>query len=89
MTRESIEQELELIREQGYSMTAGEATEGTTGIAAPIFSYENTVIGSLNCAGPTIRFTQANIEKYSYYTKKYAGLISGELGFRNASRINS
>lgn len=87
LTREFIERELVKIREQGYAITAGEATEGTTGIGAPIFSYENTVIGSINCAGPSIRFTAENIDKYSYYVKKYADLISKELGYRNLYRL--
>ncbi|AJY73478.1 IclR family transcriptional regulator [Paenibacillus beijingensis] len=87
LTREFIDKELEQIREQGYAVTSGEATEGTTGIGAPIFSYENTVIGSLNCAGPTQRFTSENIEKISFYLKKYAHLISKELGYRKLYRL--
>lgn len=88
LTREYIESEMDVIRAQGYAVTTGEATSETTGIGAPLFSYENTVIGSLNCAGPSSRFTAANIEKYSYYTKKYADSISAELGFRNRARMN-
>lgn len=87
MTRESVEQDLEQIRSRGYAITTGEATEGTTGIGAPIFSYEDTVIGSLNCAGPSVRFTESNIEKYALYTKKYAELISEELGYRRRYRL--
>ncbi|WP_127534019.1 IclR family transcriptional regulator [Paenibacillus kobensis] len=89
LTRESIEQELEMIRMRGYAVTSGEATEGTTGIAAPIFSYESTVIGSLNCAGPTIRFTPDKVEKYSSCVLKNAELISKELGFRNLYRLRN
>ncbi|WP_127573186.1 IclR family transcriptional regulator [Paenibacillus xylaniclasticus] len=87
LTREGIEQELEIIRNRGYAVTSGEATEGTTGIAAPIFSYENTVIGSLNCAGPSIRFTPEKIEQYSCLVKKNAELVSKELGYRNLYRM--
>jgi len=87
LTREYVEKDMELIRNRGYAITDGEMTEGTTGIAAPIFSYENTVIGSLNIAGPSIRFTPDNIEKYSYFVKKYADQISKELGYRNLYRI--
>ncbi|MGG4220206.1 IclR family transcriptional regulator [Paenibacillus jamilae] len=86
LTRQSIEQELITIKQQGYAITTNEATEGTTGIGAPIFSYENTVIGSLNVAGPSIRFGEENIEKYSNLAKKYADLISSELGYRGHSR---
>lgn len=86
LNQEYVERDMEQIRAQGYSMTTGEATDGTTGIAAPIFSYENTVIGSLNVAGPSLRFNAQNVEKYSFYVKKYAELISKELGYRNHYR---
>ncbi|WP_139992903.1 IclR family transcriptional regulator [Paenibacillus paridis] len=82
LTREYIEKEIEKIHRCGYAVTSGEATEGTTGIGAPIFSYENMVIGSLNVAGPTLRFTEDTVEKNSFLVKKYADLISNELGYR-------
>ncbi|WP_138754408.1 IclR family transcriptional regulator [Paenibacillus sinopodophylli] len=78
-----IEEEILIIHRQGYAITEGEATEGTTGIAAPIFSYENRVIGSLNTAGPTFRFTEETVRKYSLLVKKYADAISEELGYRH------
>ncbi|WP_419875296.1 IclR family transcriptional regulator [Candidatus Pristimantibacillus sp. PTI5] len=83
LSREYIEEEILTIYKQGYAVTEGEATEGTTGIAAPIFSYENRVIGSLNVAGPTLRFTADTTEKNSMLVKKYADLISDELGYRH------
>lgn len=83
LSREYIEEEILTIYKQGYAVTEGEATEGTTGIAAPIFSYENRVIGSLNVAGPTLRFTVDTTEKNSMLVKKYADLISEELGYRH------
>jgi IclR family KDG regulon transcriptional repressor len=82
LTRAYIEAELERVREQGYAVTEGEATEGTTGIGAPIFSYDNMVIGSLNVAGPTLRFSPEKVEGYSMLVKKYAERISNELGYR-------
>ncbi|WP_017426914.1 IclR family transcriptional regulator [Paenibacillus polymyxa] len=84
--RKDVEQELLTIKQNGYAISISEATEGTTGIGAPIFSYENTVIGSLNVAGPSIRFGEVNIEKYSNMVKKYANLISNELGYRGRVR---
>ncbi|MEK8129445.1 IclR family transcriptional regulator [Paenibacillus filicis] len=86
LSREAIEQDIEQIRRRGYAITSGEATEGTTGIGAPIFSYEHTVIGSLNCAGPSVRFTAQQVEKISYYVTKYAELVSEELGYRRVHR---
>ncbi|SDW74349.1 IclR family transcriptional regulator [Paenibacillus sp. PDC88] len=86
LSRSYIEQELIAIKQQGYAITTNEATEGTTGIGVPIFSYENTVIGSLNVAGPSIRFGEENIGKYSNLARKYASLISHELGYRGQHR---
>lgn len=86
LDRETVERDLEHIRQAGYAVSTGEATEGTTGIGVPIFSFENTVIGSLNVAGPTFRFTAENVEKMSRIAKKYAELISKELGYRSISR---
>lgn len=88
LSRPYIEQELGTIKQQGYAVTIDEATEGTTGIGAPIFSYENTVIGSLNVAGPSIRFGEESIEKYSNLVIKYANLVSNELGYRGNVRLS-
>lgn len=85
LNREDIEKDLAVIREQGFAVTIGEATEGTTGIGAPIFSYENTVIGSINVAGPTVRFHKETIHRYSNLVMKYASRISEELGYRYRS----
>src|SRR5262249_29257952 len=76
LTYDYVKADLLQIRSQGYATTSGEATEGTTGIAAPIFSYEKTVIGSLNVAGPVIRFQKEHMERNIFYVKKYAELIS-------------
>ncbi len=51
--------------------------------SVPYFSFDNTVIGSLNVAGPSIRFTPEKIEIFSQQAKKYANMISKELGYRN------
>lgn len=83
LTKEYIQKDLEIIRSKGYAVTSGEATDGTTGIGAPIFSFDNTVIGSLNVAGPSIRFTPEKVEIFSQQAKKYANMISKELGYRN------
>lgn len=87
LARDYIEQELADIRGRGYAITTGEATEGTTGIGAPIFSYENTVIGSLNIAGPSFRFRDDVLEKHVNLVKKHADAISEELGFRGRHRL--
>jgi IclR family KDG regulon transcriptional repressor len=82
LTYNWIKNDLIQIRSLGYVITSGEATEGTVGIAAPIFSYENIVIGGISIAGPDFRFKPETIDKYCYYAKKYADIISKEMGYR-------
>jgi IclR family KDG regulon transcriptional repressor len=82
LTYEWIKNDLIQIRSQGHAITSGEATEGTVGIAAPIFSYENIVIGGISIAGPDFRFKSDTIDKYCFYAKKYAEIISKEMGYR-------
>ncbi|BBI32777.1 IclR family transcriptional regulator [Cohnella abietis] len=75
--------EIEVIRSKGYAVSYGEVTKGTIGIGAPIFSYDNSVIGSLNCTCSSNLAATSVVENYGSYVKKYAELISKELGYRN------
>jgi DNA-binding IclR family transcriptional regulator len=75
--------QIDVIRNKGYAVSYGEVTKGTIGIGAPIFTYDNSVIGSLNCACSSNLAAASVIENYGSYVKKYAELISKELGYRN------
>jgi IclR family KDG regulon transcriptional repressor len=86
LTLVSVREDLERIRKQGYAVSCGEATEGTTGIAAPIFYFEGQVVGSLNVSGPSFRFTPDIIERNSQLLRKFADKISNEIGFIGLDR---
>ncbi|EZH65887.1 transcriptional regulator, IclR family protein [Bacillaceae bacterium JMAK1] len=76
-----IEAELEQINRNGYAVSYGETTEGTTSIAAPVFSWEGEVIASLSVAGPNTRFKASRCSELTRLTKRYAQELSTELGY--------
>ena len=86
LTYEFVEEDLENIRRNGYAVTEGEATEGTIGISAPIFSYDHRVVGGISVAGPTFRFPSHKLSEARFLVMRTARDISGELGWRGADR---
>lgn len=74
-------EELEVIREQGFAISYGETTEGTVSVAAPIFSWEDLVIGSISVAGPEHRFVGTRLSEFIRLTTRSACDISEELGW--------
>jgi DNA-binding IclR family transcriptional regulator len=54
--RAALEQIIEHIRVQGYTLTRGERTPGAVGVGAPIFGPAGRVIGSVGMTQPEQRF---------------------------------
>ncbi|MHB8672991.1 MAG: IclR family transcriptional regulator [Candidatus Limnocylindrales bacterium] len=54
--RDDIERELSLIREDGYARTEGQRVPGAVGLAAPIFSAANQVVGDVGLSIPSQRY---------------------------------
>lgn len=52
---EELETELETIRETGVAFSSEEAARGMRGVAAPVLDTDETVLGSINVAGPVSR----------------------------------
>ncbi len=50
-----LQEELALIRLQGYAESDGEVTEGTYGIGAPIYGRGNKIVAALSVAAPKQR----------------------------------
>lgn len=73
--------ELTAIRKKGYAVSIGETTEGTVGIATPIFSWDNQIIGSISIAGPETRFKAAQTKEMIEAAKKSSVDISEQLGW--------
>jgi len=59
--REALFEELELIRERGYSMNLGEDLEGIRAIAVPLI-FQGRVYGALTLAGAAHRLTMDRCE---------------------------
>lgn len=79
---EVFKKELNKVKEQGYAEDDEENELGVRCIGAPVFNYKNEVEGAISISGPTIRVTKDKVDKIALKVKKYAGLISKELGYR-------
>lgn len=79
--REKLQIELIRIRQQGYAISYGETTEGTVGLAAPIFSWDNQIIGSISIAGYESSFIKENLPRLVHAVKQSGSDISEELGW--------
>lgn len=70
-SRDALRNELALIRRQGYAMDNEEHLHGVRGIAVPILTTDQEVIGSIGITGPRNRFESTyvadliNILKYT------------------------
>lgn len=77
-----FKKELEKVRLRGYAEDDEENEEGVRCIGAPVFNYHGQVEGAISISGPTIRVTKDKVEDYGRKVKRYADLISKELGYR-------
>jgi len=55
--RESLDAELETIREQGYAFNEQESTDGLRAVGVPIDREDGTVLGAISLSGPANRLT--------------------------------
>ena len=58
--------ELEMIREIGYGVSAGERAKGIMAVSVPIFDSNGSILYSISLAGPIERI----VDKKDYYGKK-------------------
>lgn len=80
VSESELRNEIKHIREIGYAVSFGETTEGTAGVAAPIFGRSG-VEASLTVAGPDVRFSEQTIleiaEQLIEKTKRLSQLMGG------------
>ena len=55
--RDSLFAELEAVREQGYALNDEEYMDGLFGVAVPVYTPDDELLGSLGLFGPTSKFT--------------------------------
>lgn len=75
-------QELESIREQGYSITEGEHRNGIRSVAAPIFERSGEVLAAVNTVATESLFTDEFIQKVALpKVQDIAEKLSGFMGY--------
>ena len=74
-----LQQDLEKIREQGYSVDYEEREVGLTCIAAPIFNRKGQLQATISVAGPTARIHGERTEEIIHEVKATAKQISAIL----------
>lgn len=79
---DEFKEELKKIREKGYAVDEEENEIGVRCIGAPVFNRNGEIEGAISISGPENRVKKENIEEYANEVKKYADLISKELGYR-------
>lgn len=79
--RERLMEELEKIKSQGFAVSRGEWTSDASGVAAPIFNSSREIVAAITISGPSQRFTDEKILKYSREILVVAGKISRTMGY--------
>lgn len=79
---DEFKQELKKVKEDGYAVDEEENETGVRCIGAPVFNRNGEIEGAISISGPANRVLKEKIEEYAEQVKKYADLISKELGYR-------
>ncbi len=77
-----LREELKKIRKNGWAVSHGEWMAEASGVAAPVFSREEEVVGVITISGPTQRFDEEVIRSYCQILTRSAGEISAAMGSR-------
>jgi DNA-binding IclR family transcriptional regulator len=72
---------LEKVRREGYAVDDEENQEGVRCIAAPIFNWNNQVIGAVSVSGPTLRISMEHLSELAPEVKETANNISRSIGW--------
>ncbi len=78
---DKLREECALILERGYALSHGEWTADASGVAAPIFNQRGQMVAALTISGPTQRFTQDKVEKFSTNCIRTGLQVSRLLGY--------
>jgi DNA-binding IclR family transcriptional regulator len=79
--KQELLRQLEIVRAKGYAINHGEATEGVSCVAAPIFNNEGKVIAALSVSGPSFRM-QTLLENLPKGVLRETKRLSLLLGYR-------
>jgi len=76
-----LRKECEKIRKRGYAINRGEYRTGVTGVAAPIFNANGTLVGAISTAAPAERMNRRRWHAHIRAVTEAANAISRNLGF--------
>lgn len=80
VTVDSLREQLDLIRTQGFALGSGERFTGVCGVSAPIFNHTQNVIGCISVSGPAARFEEQKALHHSGLIVESARKISSIMG---------
>jgi IclR family acetate operon transcriptional repressor len=74
-----LQQELELIRQQGYAVDNGEQEEGVRCLAVPVYGTQGKVVAAVSISGPSSRLDSRRIPTLLPHLKRISAAISSAL----------
>jgi IclR family acetate operon transcriptional repressor len=78
---DELRRQLGTVRANGYASTVEELEVGLNAVAAPIQSFEGTVVAALSASGPAYRLTPDSLVQVARQTVLAAATISERLGY--------
>ncbi|MGP6158988.1 MAG: IclR family transcriptional regulator [Vulcanimicrobiaceae bacterium] len=81
VSRTALENELTVIRKNGFAVDDEEMEEGVRCLAVPIFDRRRQCVGALSVSGPTTRLTVERVNKLASTARAVADELSRQLGF--------
>lgn len=81
-TTKKLINELQKIRQVGYSMNRGEWRDSVRGVAVPIMDSSGKVIAAVGVFGPAERLSSKKLDQLAATVKKTGAAISEALGYR-------
>lgn len=89
INKDAVLERIAFVRSNGYSVSREELCDNSMEIAVPIYEYQGNVAAALSIAGPITRMENSSEAFYVEILKKYAAVISHELGFNPKANKNT
>ena len=74
-----LQQELEMIRQQGYAVDHGEQEEGVCCLAVPVYGPKGRVVAAVSISGPSSRLDSRRLPTLLPHLKRISAAISSAL----------
>jgi IclR family transcriptional regulator, KDG regulon repressor len=83
---DELSQQAVMIKNQGYAISHREWTVDASGVSTPIFNQKGKMMAALTVSGPTQRFSQEKLERFTTACVRTAMQISSLLGYSSGQR---